>query len=185
MSEPAIPRHGLLGGTLLSAASLKVATAVEQAWGVSARPANGDALRETFNGLLAFVVPGNDEYSVRQGVTVTSLGGVDAGAAESLIAALDLAAPGVPQFSAVVAALLDALARSVDGAAAGPFRSPFARLSFAQKAAVFRAMEASEPYRTLAGVLPGFVASFVYLEAGALEPHAPSLIGTPLGWQRA
>ena len=181
MSEP-ISRRVLAGSRLLARTSSMVATAVAQDRRQDAAAAD-DVMRDTFNGLLAFVVPGNDGYSVQQGVTVVSLGGVDAGAAESLIATLDSAAPNVPQFSAVVATLLNGLARVVYPSAAGPFAAPFACLTFAQKTAVFEIMDGHEAYQVLAGVLPGFVASFVHAEAGAFDPAVRLLKGTPLGWQ--
>src|SRR5690349_848272 len=48
----------------------------------AAQAASIDLVHDTLNGLLAFVVPGPDAYSVGQGVTTTDLGGVDAQVAE-------------------------------------------------------------------------------------------------------
>ncbi len=148
--------------------------------GVAAQSA--DLIRDTFNGLFAFVVPGTDRYSTHQGVHTADPGGVDAGAMAILIENIDRSTPFVPQFSSHVAALLNGLAEAVNPAAAGDFPSPFARLSFAEKAAVFQFMDATDGFKVLAGVLPGFAAFFVYSEAAAFDPATRSLIGTPLGW---
>ena len=141
-----------------------------------------DVVSDTFNGLLAFVVPGTDAYSVHQGVDTADPGGVDAGALQPLIATVDLATPFVPQFSAQVAALLNGMAQAVNPAATGPFVSPFANLSFAEKAAVFQILDSNDAFKVLSGVLPAFVAFFVYSEAGTFDPSTRTLTGQPLGW---
>jgi len=152
-------------------------------WFESASAQTVDSLHDTFNGLLAFVVPGNDAYSIAQGVSTVESGGVDSGAGDALIATIDLATPFVPQFSAQVAALLNGLALEVKPAAAeGAFASPFARLSNAEKAAVFQIMDSNDAFKVLAGVLPSFVAFFVYSEAGTFDPSTRSITGRPLGW---
>jgi hypothetical protein len=151
-------------------------------WSASVAAQTPDLVHDTFNGLLAFIVPGRDAYSVHQGVSNADPGGVEAGAIDALIATIDGATPFVPQFSAMVAALLNGLAQAVNPAAGGTFSSPFARLSFAEKAAVFQIMDGDPAFRVLAGVLPGFVAFFVYSEAGAFDPASRTLMGTPLGW---
>src|SRR5262245_51978282 len=53
--------------------------------------ATPDVVSETFNGLVAFVVPGPDAYSVVQGESTTEPGGIDAGATPALIAGLNFA----------------------------------------------------------------------------------------------
>jgi hypothetical protein len=151
-------------------------------WFEAAHAQELDVVRDTYNGLLAFVVPGSDLYSRAQGVSTPERGGVDAGAAESLIETIDRSTPLIPQFSAQVAALLNGVAAAVNPAATGPFASPFARLPFAHKAAVFQFMDASDAYRVLSGVLPAFVAFFVYSEAGTFDTVTRSLTGKPLGW---
>lgn len=56
-----------------------------------------DALAtDTLNGLVAFVVPGPDAYSLAQGVSDTAPGGIDAGGAAFMLNALDNFYP-VPQ----------------------------------------------------------------------------------------
>ena len=152
------------------------------AWFEGVAAQSTDLIHDTFNGLLAFVVPGTDAHSIHQGVHTPDPGGVDAGALSALIDTIDRSTPFVPQFSSHVAALLNALAQAVNPAAGGDFPSPWARLSFAEKAAVFQIMDANDGLKVLAGVLPGFVAFFVYSEAGAFDPVTRSLSATPLGW---
>jgi hypothetical protein len=139
--------------------------------------------RDTFNGLFAFVVPGSDVYSIAQGVSTADLGGVDAGAADVLIATVDASTPFVPSFSTQVAAILNGLAQSVNPTSGGAFISPFARLSFAEKTVVFEIMDATDALKLLGGLLPPFVAFFSYSEAGVYDPATRSLTGIPLGWQ--
>jgi len=116
--------------------------------------------------LLAFVVPGPDEYSLSQGVSTPEPGGVDAAAAAVLTATLDASTPFIPQFSATVATVLNNLAQVVNVSAAGAFSSPFALLSFIEKVAVFEIMDATDSLRPLAGVLPALTAAFCFSEAG-------------------
>ena len=132
---------------------------------------------------MAFVVPGHDPYSIAQGVSTEEPGGVDAGATDALIATIDGSTPFVPSFSAVVATILNNLAQAVHPGVTGAFGSPFANLSHAEKAAVFQVMDNHDAFKVLAGVLPGFVAFFVYSEAGTFDPATRSLSGTPLGWK--
>jgi hypothetical protein len=154
-----------------------------RAWVQAGHAATPDLVHDTFNGLLAFVVPGPDSFSVAQGVSTPEPGGVEAGATDVLIATLDETTPFLPNFSATVAAVLNGLAQAVNPAAGGPFLSPFARLSFAQKAAVFQIMDATDTLKPLAAVLPAFVAFFVYSEAGVFDPRTRSLTGQPIGWR--
>ena len=64
----------------------------------------------------------------------------------------------------------------------GTLVSPFANLSFAQKAAVFQIMDATPALELFGGLLPLFVAFFCYAEAGAFDPTTRSLTREPLGW---
>jgi hypothetical protein len=82
-------------------------------WLEAAEAALPDFVHDTFNGLLAFVVPGTDTYSQAQGVSTAEAGGVDAGATDSLIATIDGTTPFLPNFSAVVATILNILAEAV------------------------------------------------------------------------
>ena len=64
------------------------------------------------NGLLAFVVPGSDPYSVAQGHSTADPGGVDAGVLPALIGGLDLASPPPPPFPSTSVAVSSAPAQS-------------------------------------------------------------------------
>jgi hypothetical protein len=180
-------RRTFLGSALWVGATTALLRAQEylgaRGWLDAARQASPDLPHDTFNGLLAFVVPGSDAYSVAQGVSTAERGGVDAGVLDVLIATIDKSTPFVPSFSTQVAAILNGLAQSVNPAAAGPFLSPFARLSFAEKAVVFQIMDATDALKLLGGILPAFMAFFCYSEAGVYDPVTRSLTGEPLGWQ--
>ena len=152
-------------------------------WLQAAEAATPDLVHDTFNALIAFVVPGPDPYSVAQGVSTVEPGGLDADVAEVLIETLDHTTPFLPAFSAVVASILNGVGQQVNPTAAGPFLSPFARLSFAEKAAVFQIMDGTDSLKPLAGVLPAFVAFFCYSEAAMYDPATRSLTGEPLAWE--
>jgi hypothetical protein len=104
---------------------------------------------------------------------------------EVFIAAVDESTPFVPSFSAQMAAILNNLALLVNPVASGPFLSPFARLAFAEKVAVFEIMDATDALKLLGGLLPLFTAVFCYSEAGTLGPETRTLTGTPRDWQRS
>lgn len=170
----------LLGAAMALARATDLLTS--RGWIQAAEVPNPDLLHDTFNGLLAFIVPGPDDYSVAQGVSTVELGGVDEGVADILIATLDETTPFVPQFSATVAGILNGIALVVNPSPGGTFLSPFARLSFAEKAAVFQIMDGTESLKPLAGVLPAFVAFFCYSEAAVFDPVTRSLTGDPIAW---
>jgi hypothetical protein len=152
-------------------------------WIQPAYAAEPDLVHDTFNGLLAFVVPGSDPYSGHQGMSTAKPGGVDAAITDVLIASMDQSAPFVPNFSVFVAdQILNRVAQAVNPSASGPFSAPFAKLSFPEKVAVFHVLEGDPALRPLAGVLPQFVAFLVYSEAGVFDPKKRTLTGTPLGW---
>ncbi len=181
-----ISRRGFLGNMLLVSAAVALARATDlltsRGWVQAADVPNPDLLHDTFNGLLAFIVPGPDDYSVAQGVSTVEPGGVDEGVVDILIATLDETTPFVPQFSATVAAILNNIALVVNPSPPGMFLSPFACLSFAEKAAVFQIMDGTDSLKPLAGVLPAFVAFFCYSEAAVFDPVTRSLIGHPIAW---
>ncbi len=162
---------------MASAATLLVCTGGAFAASAATLPAaETEVLRDTYNALVAFVVPGRDAYSWAQGDCSPTQGGVNMGITDELIATLDDATAFVPQFSATVADVLNELALVVAPRAAGAFFvSPFANLSFTQKAAVFRIMDDTDSLRLLAGILPPFVAFFCYPEASAFDPATRSL----------
>jgi hypothetical protein len=156
-----------------------------------------DLVQDTFNGLVAFVLPGNDPYSVLQGETAGGPGGVAAGAANALIANLDRYLPtphlhilGVDlhiplvdtvPLSAAVANLLDALALTVNPLALSPLTSTgvsvsaFSHLSSGEKAKVFQLLEGlhvadeklPEPFTVASGNL-SFIAGIVPAFVGFL-----------------
>jgi hypothetical protein len=81
-----VTQLGLLALALTSLPSvLKQAGFLDDA--LAATP---DVVSETFNGVVAFVVPGSDAYSVVQGQSTPEPGGIDAGATPALIAGLNL-----------------------------------------------------------------------------------------------
>jgi hypothetical protein len=181
-----ISRRGFLGNMALLAAAASLARATDlltsRGWIQADEVPTPDLLHDTFNGLLAFIVPGPDDYSVSQGVSTVEPGGVDEGVADILIATLDETTPFVPQFSATVAAILNNIALVVNPTPGGTFLSPFACLSFAEKAAVFQIMDGTDSLKPLAGVLPAFVAFFCYSEAAVFDPVTRSLTGHPIAW---
>jgi hypothetical protein len=182
----AISRRSFLESTLAVAAASATVQAqhfLESGAPEAVQSSGTDLVHDTFNGLLAFVVPGPDEYSVSQGVSTAEPGGVDAVAATVLIATLDASTPFLPQFSATAAAILNGLAQVISPTTVSMFLSPFARLSFAEKVAVFQIMDATDSLKPLAGVLPALTAAFCFSEAGVFDPATRSLDGPPIGWQ--
>ncbi len=160
-----------------------------------------DVVRDTLSGVLAFVLPGDDEYSVAQGESAPGPGAVGAGILDPLITALDHFVPAeVPLVgeqtlpaSGAVALLLNDFALQVNPtASSGPFLSPFARLTFKEKAEAFNRFEND---RTITDAVPelkfvgsithGYVAFLAFSEAGVLDPATRKLTATPVGWQIA
>jgi hypothetical protein len=176
MGQRGTSRREFLG--LLAGLSGALATARLPA----AHAATPDLVHDTLDGLIAFVVPGPDAYSIAQGVSTSEPGGIDAGVTDTLIEALDASVPAVPGFAATLAGVLNSVAQQVNPAADGPFLSPFARLSYGEKVAVFAALDATEPLKPVAGFLPAIVAFLAYSEAGVFDPGTRTLTGTPVGW---
>lgn len=177
------PRRTFLSAAMMTAAAVLLRdsplAAGLQAFAQTNAP---DLVHETANGLLAFMVPGTDAYSVAQEVSTDDPGGVDAGVTDIFIKSLDQSAPYLPQFSQVVAGLLINLGQAVNPGATGPFTSLFANLKFAEKVAVFQIMDATDSLKPLAGVLPALSAFLCYSEAGVFDPSTRSLTGQPVGW---
>ena len=171
---------------------------------------DGDVVRETISGLVAFVVPGDDAFSDVQGERLEEPGGIAADSTQFLIDSLDgyLPAPDGPgplandatvPLSGVVAGYLNTLALQVAPVAAvGPFRSAFANLSVAEKAEVFRRMEeldlgddglpqpftaSSGNFRFIAGALLEFAAFGSYTEWHVFDGTTRTLTGRPVGWE--
>ena len=168
MSE--LTRRRLLERTGFLAAAGLLAQLPSAPWVRAAVSAKADVNRQTMSGLVAFVVPGPDAYSRKQGETSKTPGGIAAGGTKTLIDTLDLFIPSTPPLTTTVAAVLNAQAVQLDpGIVPGTFESAFANLPFAQKAEVFHRLEALDApeagaLRFLAGNLPGLVAFLVYAQ---------------------
>lgn len=171
-----------LGLSGVAVAFLRSPFAHERGWIAAAENVLPDELHDTFNGFLVFVVPGPDVYSTHQGVSTTEPGAIEANATDVLIQTLDDNAPYAPQFSAIVAAILNDLALVVNPSPAGPFQSHFANLSFGEKVFVIQIMDSLPALKPLSGILPAFGAYLVYSEAGVFDPASRTLTGTPVGW---
>ena len=152
-----------------------------EGWLDDAYAATSPAVRQAFEGLVAYVVPGPDRYSRQQGQRSRTPGGVAAGGADVLIGTLDQFIVSRPPFSVTVAAFLDGLAPQ----RRGPFRSRFANLTFRQKRAVLDAMVGSseEAIRFLGGNLPGLAAFACYSEGNAFDRRRRGLRRRPVGWR--
>jgi hypothetical protein len=200
-----IPRSG--GGGLQPAAmpfvSPPAAPASPPATGPTTGPATGPAtspaamaemaamaamVEETFNGLLAFIVPGPDSYSVEQGVTTPEPGGIAAGVTGALIHSFDVGQPSPPNGppnSVAAAGLLNQIAAKVNPAVAGSPGSAFARLSFDDKVKVFAFLETDPSmaqFSALTGLLFLVPASLAYSEYGVFDFADRCLTGWPVGW---
>lgn len=182
---PGTSRRDFLHKSGLLAAALALAQAPGSRWISTALASEPDPCPDTFNGLLAFVVPGNDPFSTQQGLSTPEPGGVGANVTLILIGALDQLVPFPPNFSGIVAGALNGVAQAVHPGITGPFASPFANLSFGEKAVVFQLMEGGQIDPTLvplASALLQFVGFLAYSEAGAIDFSTGTLTGTPLGW---
>jgi len=187
-----LQRAGLFAGALASVDLYALLD--KQGLLATAKAQSADLTVDTLSGLVAFIVPGDDEYSVAQGEKANGPGGIAAGGVEALISGLDRYVPvttlggnqSLPA-SGGVAALLNQYATRVNAAAAGgAFPSPFARLSFKEKAKVFELFEGDPTLegtevRFVAGILPGFCAFVSIGEVGVLQPDR-KLSKRPVGW---
>jgi hypothetical protein len=182
-----LERAGLAGAGALFAQIPGFLSA--KGWLEDAHAQTADATRDALNGLVAFVVPGPDAYSVAQGQSTAEPGGIDAGATALLIELLDrfvgLPAGTLPS-SGGVAQLLNGYALQVDPAASsGAFASPFARLNFDEKVEVFRRFEQEtegSELRFVSGILVGAVAFLAFTEGAVLKRDTRELTSTPVGW---
>src|SRR4051812_14498857 len=131
-----VQRAGMLGAAL---ATIDLAALLD-AHGLLATAAAQElnVVRDTYNGLVAFVVPGNDAYSKAQDEHAKGPGGIAAGAVTAIMTGLDHYVPAAVVSNHVtvlasdgVAAVLNHYAQRVNPAASrGGFVSQFARLSF-------------------------------------------------------
>jgi hypothetical protein len=189
-----LQRTGLAGLALALPGLLELHGLVDDAIAQSA-----DVTEDTLNGLIAFMVPGDDPYSVAQGQTAPGPGGVAANVVRTFIGNLDMFVPAgtattgdrsIPGSSGV-ATLLNSYASQVNPVAAGgAFPSAFARLSFAEKAEVFKRFEAEAAsadteLRFVAGILPGFAAFLAFSEAGVFDPATRGVTQRAVGWEIA
>jgi hypothetical protein len=198
--------EGLSRRTLLTRAGIAaLAAALAQAAPIAQRAglledafaAELDVTVDTLNGIVSFILPGDDEYSKAQGEFTQEPGAVAADAARQLLQDVNDFVPAsvVPGQNAqplpaapAVAALFNVYALRVNPAAAsGTFLSPFARLSFEEKAEVFRLLEAEPLFKGtefafVAGIAPGFVAFLAFSEAGVFDKATGKLGGRPVGW---
>jgi hypothetical protein len=172
-------------GSLAAAGALASLPEVADRFGVlGVASASTDAVvRDTLGGVVAYVVPGNDGYSLAQGVSTTEPCGVAAGAIETLRSALDIEGPGLAQ---AAAAILVALAREVaPSVGLRGFASPFAALSYSRKDQVVRKLAQSHDatLRALGSTVPALAAFLSYSEAGVLDPRTGRLRSVPVGWR--
>lgn len=177
-------------------------------WDDPAYALETNLVRDSLNGLVAFVWPGNDAYSIAQGEATGGPGAIAADTTTAFIESLDrfIPAPDLPfenhetlPLSGAVANLLDVMALTVNPAAiGGRFRSPFARLAMAEKAEVFRRLEADTGvpdanlpppftsttgnFQFFAGALPPLVALLAFSEHQVFDPNTRTLTAVPVGW---
>lgn len=197
-----------LGGVAAVSAAVSALPGVlaGQGWWSAAYAEDGDMVLDTYNGLAAMMWPGNDAYSVAQGESNGRPGAIAANTGRHVLALLDSIVPQpdmagrsnddtVP-LSGSVASAMNSVALMVNPAAAGgPFPSPFANLSFADKAAVWRVLEEDtrqvadrDPTHGLGvlqfafGVLPALVQLFAFSEVDVFDPVTGALVRRPIGW---
>lgn len=220
------------------------------------RPVLGDLSRDTLNGFVAFVLPGQDPYSQAQGTPRGEPGGIQARGTDFLIQNLDRFLPLADQIirpattslitglrdlrvplpllggpltlpiplgqvedallfilandetaplSLPVALLLNFVGTLVDPLSLnGPFLSPFARLSFAEKAEALEMVETALPelvalldeevpqplessvsglLRFLGGALYEFAAFGCVGESQVFDRASRTITARPVGWQ--
>jgi len=201
-----LARTGMAGAFAVALAEVPALLRL-RGWDDPVYARDADLVHDTLNGLVAFILPGSDDYSVAQGEHADGPGGIAAGTTDVLITNIDrfLPSPNFPggtvPLSGAIANLLNTVALTVNPAAAnGAFVSPFARLSFSEKAKVFRTLEEDsrslpddqlpEPFTQgsgnfafVAGILPGFVAYLSGTEVGVFDSSTRSLRSKPVGWQ--
>ena len=201
VDDRGVSRRGFIGHGLSVAGAMALAQVplalAPRGLLASAQALEVDLARDTFNGLAAFVLPGNDTYSVAQGVTAPGPGAIGAGGVTPVLETLDrfVAASAIGAdrvnvpISSAVAVLLNSFALQVNATASrGSFISPFARLSFAEKAKAMRLFDEDavvggvvQETRYLSGILITLVAAISFSEAPMLKDG--KLVGTPVGWE--
>jgi hypothetical protein len=197
-----------LGG--LAAATVAVAALPEvlgrRGWWSPAYANEADVVLDTYNGLAAMLWPGKDAYSIAQGEWNSQPGAIAANAGRHTMVALDGLLPEpytevhsdrrrVP-LSGSIASAINSVALTVNPAPTGAaFPSPFARLAFADKVAVWRVLEEDtrqvtelDPDHSLGvlqfvfGVLPAFVNFLAFSEIDVYDPTTRTVSRRPVGW---
>jgi hypothetical protein len=209
-----LTRRGFLarfGGTAAATAAVYALPEVlrVRGWWNAAYAQETDLVLDTFNAFAAMVWPGNDEYSVAQGESSDRPGAIAANAGRHIVTALDgfVPQPDTPlgnnddtvPLSASIASAFNAVALTVNPlATSGLLLTPFARLSFAEKAATYQVLEENtqvvtglDPTLSLGvlqfvfGVLPGFVQFFAFSEIDVFDPTTRTLRRRPVGWDHS
>jgi hypothetical protein len=190
-------RRRFLGGAVATGAALTGVVWSFTGEAAARPPQAGPSVRDTINGILAFVAPGNDPYSEHQGVSTESPGGVTPGTAETLERTFDLAVP-IPLVdmlgidvtgSSAIAALVNLFAVTAEPASVtGPFASPFANLSHAAKAHVFELLDTEpqfpgRPIEYAVNAIPTLAAFVAYSEVSAFDCELRAPTGRPVGWE--
>lgn len=186
----AVSRRQFLTGAAIVGGSLVITGAIP------AQAEAADIVLDGFNGLAAFVVPGNDRFSKQQRLTTSRPGGVDNGSARIVRRTLDAAIPvplgetDVPVPGALAyALLLKAYAINVNALSiVGPFANPFANLTWTQKREALIRLDAAPPLEgtqiTFAGNALITLAAFgAYTEGTAYNRKERRLTRQPVGWQ--
>ena len=193
---PGVPtRRAVLAG-VPAAAGL----AVLAAGPAEADVAGDDYTTQAFKALAAYVVPGDDPYSVQQGLTRPGPGGVAAGADRMLRATYDGAigigvapafqinAPG----ALGVALVMELFARSryFWESYSGPYENGFANLRHPLKAQVLGDLDQNvlldgSPLAYAFGTLITLAAFGSYGEIAVWDPATRRLTGRPVGWDLA
>jgi hypothetical protein len=175
-------------------------------WWSAAYAEDADIVLDTYNGLAAMLWPGKDAYSVAQGEWNDRPGAIAANAGRHTVVALDGLLPepytdlhsdrGRVPLSGSIASAINSVALTVNPApTGGAFPSPFARLAFADKAAVWRILEEDTRQVTeleaahslgvvqfVFGVLPAFVNFFAFSEIDVFDPATRTVRRRPVGW---
>lgn len=195
------------GVTAASAAVYRLPDVLgSRGWWSAAYAQDTDLVLDTYNGLAAMLWPGNDAYSLAQGESNDNPGAIAANAGHHTMVALDGLVPqphtalstshSTVPLSGSVASAINTVALAVNPAAVGgAFPSPFARLSFPDKAGVWRTLEEDtrqvsdrDPTHSLGvlqfvfGVLPALVQFFAFSEIDVFDSATRTLRRRPVGW---
>lgn len=206
-----LSRRGFLayfgGLTVASAAVAALPDALRgRGWWTAAYAEDADVVLDTYNGLGAMIWPGDDAYSMAQGEWSDGPGAVATNIGRRMTEMLDglMAQPytalpvnrGTVPLSASLASAINTVAVTVNPVGTGAaFPSPFARLTFADKVAVWRILEQDIRHvidrdathslgvlQFLFGILPGLTAFYAFSEVDVFDPETRTLKRRPVGW---